>query len=58
MNILVVMFSGRRAGNRLPLWKKGTQTIKQPVFVSNVAEGVFNAMNDPTAVGKNFDAVG
>jgi len=48
----------RRAHGTLPLWKKGTETIKQPVFCSDVAEAVVNAIKDPDAVGKVFDAVG
>ena len=28
------ILSGRRSINGLPLWKKGMETIKQPVFVS------------------------
>lgn len=48
----------RRAHGTVPLWKKGTQTIKMPVFVSNVAEGIINAIQDPEAVGRTYEVVG
>ena len=42
----------------MPLWYKGERTVKQPVFVSDVATGIVNAIRDPDAVGKTFQAVG
>ncbi|XP_047121166.1 NADH dehydrogenase [ubiquinone] 1 alpha subcomplex subunit 9, mitochondrial [Schistocerca piceifrons] len=48
----------RRQFQALPLWKKGEHTIKQPVFVSDVAAGIINAVKDPDAAGKVFQAVG
>lgn len=48
----------RRAHGTLPLWKKGTQTIKMPVFVSDVAEGVVNAIYDQDAMGRTYEIVG
>ncbi|XP_064635343.1 NADH dehydrogenase [ubiquinone] 1 alpha subcomplex subunit 9, mitochondrial-like [Lineus longissimus] len=48
----------RRSGNRIPMWRKGMETIKQPVFRGDVATGIVNAIQDPDAVGKTFDIVG
>lgn len=48
----------RRGRGYMPLWKKGEATIKAPVFVSDVAVGIMNAIKDPTAVGKTFEAIG
>jgi len=42
----------------VPLWHKGEKTVKQPVFVSDVAAAIVNAIKDPDAVGKTFQAVG
>ncbi|KAK3585441.1 hypothetical protein CHS0354_020161 [Potamilus streckersoni] len=42
----------------LPLYKKGEKTIKQPVYVGDVAEGVIQALRNPATVGKVVDAVG
>lgn len=48
----------RRQIRYMPLWYKGERTIKQPVFCSDVAQGIVNAIKDPDAVGKVFQAVG
>uniref|UniRef100_A0A1B6DM59 NADH dehydrogenase [ubiquinone] 1 alpha subcomplex subunit 9, mitochondrial n=1 Tax=Clastoptera arizonana TaxID=38151 RepID=A0A1B6DM59_9HEMI len=42
----------------MPLWKKGEHTIKQPVFVSDVAAGIIQAVKDRDAVGKTYQAAG
>ncbi|KDR23820.1 NADH dehydrogenase [ubiquinone] 1 alpha subcomplex subunit 9, mitochondrial [Zootermopsis nevadensis] len=42
----------------IPLWRKGQDTVKQPVFVSDVAIAIVNAIKDPDAVGKTYQAVG
>ena len=41
-----------------PLWKKGKDTIKQPVYVSDVATAVMAAIKDPDTRGKIYQAVG
>lgn len=41
-----------------PLWYNGEKTIKQPVHSSDVAQAILNAIKDPDAVGKVFQAVG
>ncbi|KAK4887311.1 hypothetical protein RN001_003582 [Aquatica leii] len=48
----------RRQTQLMPLWKKGEHTIKAPVFVSDVAAGVVNAIKDPDSAGKIYQAVG
>jgi len=48
----------RRQCFMVPLWKMGTETIKQPVFCSDVAQGVVRALGDPDAVGRTYDCVG
>lgn len=48
----------RRTFRLMPLWHNGERTIKQPVFVSDVAQGILNAIKDPDAAGKVFQAVG
>lgn len=48
----------RRAHGTVPLWKKGDATIKQPVFVQDVAQGVIEAIKNPDAVGQTYQIVG
>ncbi|PAA63854.1 hypothetical protein BOX15_Mlig026885g2 [Macrostomum lignano] len=42
----------------IPLYKKGRTTVKQPVFASDVGDGVVKALLDPGCMGKTFDIVG
>lgn len=42
----------------LPLWYKGERTIKQPVYVADVAQAIVNAARDPDTAGKIYQAVG
>lgn len=48
----------RRQYHAMPLWLKGEKTIKQPVFVSDVAQAIVNAAKDPDSAGKIYQAVG
>lgn len=48
----------RRFIRLVPLWHNGEKTFKQPVHCSDVAQGIVNAIRDPDAVGKTFQAVG
>jgi NADH dehydrogenase (ubiquinone) 1 alpha subcomplex subunit 9 len=48
----------RRTFRIMPLWHKGEKTVKQPVFVSDVASAIVNAIKDPDAVGQVYQAVG
>ncbi|XP_013185874.1 NADH dehydrogenase [ubiquinone] 1 alpha subcomplex subunit 9, mitochondrial [Amyelois transitella] len=45
-------------GQFLPLYKNGLETVKQPVFVSDVAQGIVNAMRDPDTRCQIYQAVG
>lgn len=42
----------------MPLYKNGMATIKQPVFVSDVAQGIVNAARDPDTRCQTYQAVG
>jgi len=48
----------RRTYRCMSLWKRGKGVIKQPVFGSDVAKGVFKAVMDPDAAGHTFQALG
>ncbi|XP_075234464.1 NADH:ubiquinone oxidoreductase subunit 39 [Lycorma delicatula] len=46
------------AGSGLAMYKKGEHTIKQPVFVSDVAAAIVQTIRDKDCVGKTIQAVG
>ena len=48
----------RRQFRMVPLWHKGELTFKQPVFVSDVAQGILNIARDPSISGKTYQAIG
>lgn len=48
----------RRQARSLPLWRKGEQTVKQPVFASDVAQAIVNCAKDPDTAGKTYQAIG
>ncbi|XP_023180136.2 NADH dehydrogenase [ubiquinone] 1 alpha subcomplex subunit 9, mitochondrial [Drosophila hydei] len=48
----------RRQFRSMPLWHKGERTVKQPVFVSDVAQAIVNAAKDPDTAGRIYQAVG
>lgn len=48
----------RRQFRSMPLWYKGERTVKQPVYVSDVAQGILNCAKDPDTAGKVYQAVG
>ena len=48
----------RRQFRGMPLWYKGERTIKQPVFVSDVAQAIVNCAKDSDTAGKIYQAVG
>jgi len=48
----------RRQFRSMPLWQKGEKTIKQPVYVSDVAQGIINCARDPDTAGQVYQAVG
>lgn len=44
--------------NKLPLWKSGNATVKQPLHAYDLVSGIMSAVNDPTTVGKIYEAYG
>uniref|UniRef100_A0A1A9UR98 NADH dehydrogenase [ubiquinone] 1 alpha subcomplex subunit 9, mitochondrial n=1 Tax=Glossina austeni TaxID=7395 RepID=A0A1A9UR98_GLOAU len=48
----------RRQLRGTPLWFSGERTVKQPVYVSDVALGIVNCVKDPDTAGKIYQAVG
>lgn len=48
----------RRSFQWLPLWHRGEKTIKQPVYVGDVAGAVVNALKDADSAGKTYDILG
>ncbi|CAH2063430.1 unnamed protein product, partial [Iphiclides podalirius] len=48
----------RSHGHLLPVYKNGMETVKQPVFVSDVAQGIVNAARDPDTRCQIYQAVG
>ena len=47
----------RRQLRYMPLWKKGEATIKQPVYVSDVAAGIVAAAKDPCTNGNIYQVI-
>ncbi|XP_010784582.1 NADH dehydrogenase [ubiquinone] 1 alpha subcomplex subunit 9, mitochondrial-like [Notothenia coriiceps] len=45
-------------GNAIPLISRGKKTVKQPVYVVDVAKAIVNAIRDPDANGKTYALVG
>uniref|UniRef100_A0A672HNX2 NADH dehydrogenase [ubiquinone] 1 alpha subcomplex subunit 9, mitochondrial n=1 Tax=Salarias fasciatus TaxID=181472 RepID=A0A672HNX2_SALFA len=45
-------------GNAIPLISLGKDSVKQPVYVVDVAKAIINAVKDPDANGKTFALVG
>ncbi|KAG1652483.1 NADH dehydrogenase [ubiquinone] 1 alpha subcomplex subunit 9, mitochondrial [Nymphon striatum] len=43
---------------KIPLWNKGRNVIKQPVYVGDVAEGIINCIFDEDTFGQIYEAVG
>ncbi|XP_055596042.1 NADH dehydrogenase [ubiquinone] 1 alpha subcomplex subunit 9, mitochondrial [Uranotaenia lowii] len=48
----------RRSFRGMPLWYKGERTYKQPVYCSDLAQGIVNAIKDSDAQGQIYQAVG
>ncbi|XP_055855019.1 NADH dehydrogenase [ubiquinone] 1 alpha subcomplex subunit 9, mitochondrial [Episyrphus balteatus] len=48
----------RRQFRAFPLWHKGERTVKQPVYVSDIAQAILNCARDPDTAGKVYQAVG
>jgi len=56
--LLMYSHAWRRSRQQIVLWKKGEQTIKQPVAVADVVNGIVNAMLDRSTSGQIYQAVG
>ena len=48
----------RRSYKKVLLWKNGRGVYKMPVYRSDVAQGIVNAVFDNVSPGKTYDAVG
>ncbi|OWR53359.1 hypothetical protein KGM_211948 [Danaus plexippus plexippus] len=48
----------RRHNRYMPLYRHGMDTVKQPVYVSDVAQGIVNAARDPDTRCQVYQAVG
>jgi NADH dehydrogenase (ubiquinone) 1 alpha subcomplex subunit 9 len=48
----------RRIFTYMPLYKWGEKTVKQPVYVGDVARAIVNSITDPDAPGRIYEAVG
>ncbi|KAI1309414.1 NADH dehydrogenase [ubiquinone] 1 alpha subcomplex subunit 9, mitochondrial [Halotydeus destructor] len=48
----------RRSYKRILLWNKGRGVFKQPLFASDLAEGIVNSIFDNSSPGQTYDAVG
>ncbi|EDW34674.1 GL12793 [Drosophila persimilis] len=48
----------RRQFRSMPLWHKGERTVKQPVYVTDVAQAIINAAKEPDSAGRIYQAVG
>ncbi len=42
----------------MPLYRKGHQTVKAPLYFSDLATGIMNALEDPSTKGRVFEAYG
>ena len=56
--MLIFLTRWRRQAFMVPLWELGTETVKQPVHCSDVAQGVLNAVANPDSAGQTYDCVG
>lgn len=48
----------RHSWRFISAWKRGDETIKQPVYVSDIAKGIVRATFDADTAGKTYQAVG
>lgn len=42
----------------LPLWKKGEETVKAPMYYSDLGQGIVNSITNPNAKGNIYEAYG
>lgn len=48
----------RHSWRFISAWKRGEETVKQPVYVSDVSKGIIRATFDSDTAGKTYQAVG
>lgn len=48
----------RRQLRAIPVWHNGDKTVKQPVYVSDVAQAIVTCCKDPDTAGQIYQAVG
>lgn len=48
----------RRSLKTIPLWEKGEKTVKQPLWVGDVAAGITAAVMNRESIGKTYQFVG
>lgn len=48
----------RRSIVSVPLWAAGKKTVKQPIFINDLIDGLMAAMKDESTKGKIYQAVG
>lgn len=44
--------------NSIPLWRKGENTEKQPVYIHDVISGLVAIIRNPDTAGKTYQFVG
>lgn len=48
----------RRFLNMMPLYKRGLETIRRPIFCIDVARGIASAIQDPSVFGQTYEFYG
>ena len=48
----------RRSSHSIPMWKKGLETIKAPLHISDMTSGIMNALDNPDTKGAIIEAYG
>lgn len=48
----------RRFVSTFPLYKRGTETIRRPIYCSDVARGIVAAVQDPSSSGQTYEFYG
>ena len=45
-------------GSCMSLWKRGNYTVKAPLHISNLADGIMAALDQPESKGVIYEAYG
>lgn len=56
INYWMSIFRNKRF--RLSLYGKGELSVKQPIWMTDLATGIMNSLHDPEAIGETYEAVG